>query len=425
MKTSLLVLVASSFLVLSCGNTKKKNQENSGTPGEADGKPSDPIVASSEVLSSSKYKPVLGDYNEFQWRQKAWSSSDVAEIGFWNVADATYSADVVKIYDVENRTAIRKNIKLIYDYRNRRPGNSRDIGSMQDSGVNDAGVCGSSTCSESEVPERDFGIFIGAKGIKSVCKLASCLTAVSTGVTSKTITRTETVTFRHSRALNPDFVVSKVISTCTLKVDGKASLVDVDPCKRSYGSSPRAALTRSNYELQEQKAGTPSEKKKYQRVPFSKFSYSPVLDGVTVTGFAPAVCTKSGEELSISLSRNICGQTWSGTETVNMTKILPAKGVIVIATDRLTLGTRAKAKEVPLDQQMCLVGPTSFAPITHRNLTGINCKVSLKGDRGENILYGSGSCDQELQVKGSSAIKLNDFEFSCDAPDSFDFDVFN
>ncbi len=39
MKTSLIVLVAASFVMLSCGNTKKMHQENSETPAKADGKP--------------------------------------------------------------------------------------------------------------------------------------------------------------------------------------------------------------------------------------------------------------------------------------------------------------------------------------------------------------------------------------------------
>ncbi len=71
--------------------------------------------ASDVIPANPVYSPTIGDRTVYRSRQKFWASSDPGEAGFWNASDATFSADITKIYDISNKVANRKNAKMIFD----------------------------------------------------------------------------------------------------------------------------------------------------------------------------------------------------------------------------------------------------------------------------------------------------------------------
>ncbi len=265
-------------------------------------------------------------------------------------------------------------------------------------------------------------MFIGSKGRRTVCDIVSCLNSDNT----KTFSRIETLTYQHTLALNERLVVNESSYTCAMRMAADASTSGVDPCKPNLTIGQRTSYGRTSFELQDQTAATSSNQPKSVYVPRSSFSYGSQLSGISSSSFGAAICsTQSNKKLTILMPRILCNNLWSGSESLEISDITPMKSDILVGPKKLELHTQTRPNSSPANTRMCLSGSYAYYQLTFFNSSTINCTVKLMGNRNENILYGNGSCDKDLIHDGYAPTKLNNFDFVCDAPDNFDFNVFN
>jgi len=205
-------------------------------------------------IEAQVYRATLGDSFTYIEKTKGWTDRDPNEIPYW-LTDVKSSSRVTKVYAAEKSDKYRRNVKLIFDNKSNQPGNTNDEGSNIDVGVADAGAsCGESKCQESDAGTKDFGIFTGAKGKKQVCDVVSCKTpSGNAGATTKSVSRTETITYTHPKALHENFVVKVVTKSCSTILPGETDVASFDVC--AVDATRRTSFTKSDFEIVEQTAG--------------------------------------------------------------------------------------------------------------------------------------------------------------------------
>lgn len=330
------------------------------------------------------YKATGGDTYTLQRQSKAWTSA-ASEPSAWTDG-AQLVSTVVGLY----------NSGMLCDYQV----SEDDHTTVSKRNLHcQVLACGSAStdCTQKSLAARDFGIFKGAQGQETVCKVVSQYVNPVTSKTVRTISVSQVDEWTQSDVLRDRRVVHQENYTCMLTDDGSTDAKLVSPCTASTG------VTFSRYQetVTDQTAGkgTPN----LTTEPKSDFAVSGSFTEPAKTLPLAATCTLTGATMSVSLSKQLCNADNSYSLDSLTISGLPGNPVTGFSTGAYGV--------------MFYDGKTSYMATT----AGA-CTVDLSADSATQFITGAATCPNSISASGSSSsVQLKSISFSCVAPSGFSY----
>lgn len=378
-----------SILVVACSKSKNPSLMNGDAPPLPGGNPSSIVTSPTPSPSPSpgvavapvtNYSATGGDTYTLKKQHKAWSGGATEPAAY--TADSDVIATVVGLY----RSDIQCKYKMSF--------NDGTVSQMGCAALS----CGSaaSTCTTTNLADKDLTLLKGAQGTKTVC-----LNVINAG-TITMIMRSETSQWKHKDVLREGRVAYTEQYNCTISnYTGSASANSVNPCSPPSGQA--ADLTRSTEEVTAQTAGSGTPELTVDPLPdfmvtgsFSEPTNPKPID-------SPATCSVVSGKLAVSVTKQYCdAQNAAATELLSFSSLpvvdstdfsVPAFGVLFMAASVNYMATSA----------------------------GV-CKVTLSFDPSAKSISGTGTCPSALPQSGSAnSVNISNIRFRCDAPAGFVF----